>query len=96
MVYYASEMLIKKWQRNHMGTAAGANYLSRLSIQIFSGNDTLCFKSGLADQILSGRVGLAKGCRNGSLAETIIQHLDDAAVDRIDGIQLSSWLQYCF
>ena len=71
-----------------MGTAAGEYYLSRLSIQIFSGNDTLRFKSGLSDQILSGRVGLTKGCRNGSLAETIIQHLDDAAVDWIDGIQL--------
>lgn len=27
MAYYASEMLIKKWQRNHMGTAAGIDVL---------------------------------------------------------------------
>ena len=27
MAYYASEILIKKWQRNHMGTAAGIDVL---------------------------------------------------------------------
>lgn len=46
-------------------TIAGIKYGSRLSVQILSGNDALCFKSGLADQVLCGRVGLAKGLGNG-------------------------------